>query len=397
LHILYIIDSLILAGAERSLAALTPALVAKEISVDVAYLHERPGVQSELRSAGANLFCLEGNSGRVGWILRSRRLIAERRPDLVHTTLFEADVAGRIAARSLRVPVVSSLVGLSYGVEHFRDPSLNPLKIRAAQLLDVATARSVVRFHAISTHLADAMARNLRVPRGRIDVIPRGREPERLGTRGPERSARVLAALGLSDPGPIVVAVSRHVYKKGLDVLIEAFATVKQQEPLAHLLVAGYEGAQTSAISAAVRRKGLGGSVRLLGPRDDVADLLSAADVFVFPSRSEGFGGALIEAMALQAPIVASDIPPVREVVGDDGSAMLVQPERPGSLAAAITETIADPLGAAERARRARQRFLSHFTIDRVAQRMVEFYERALHEAGRKQAPASRHPRPVDG
>jgi glycosyltransferase involved in cell wall biosynthesis len=122
-----------------------------------------------------------------------------------------------------------------------------------------------------------------------------------------------------------------------------------------------------------------------------VAELLCAADVFVVPSRWEGFGSVLLEAMALEAPIVASDLPAVREVVGDD--APLVPPDRPDALAAAVTATLADPDGAARRAARARERFLATFTIDRVADGMAGFYRRAL--AGRaRPAPAAAGRRP---
>jgi glycosyltransferase involved in cell wall biosynthesis len=115
--------------------------------------------------------------------------------------------------------------------------------------------------------------------------------------------------------------------------------------------------------------------------------------VFVVPSRWEGFGSVLLEAMALEAPIVASDLPAVREVVAHGDSALLVPPDRPADLAAAITVTLTDPAGAASRARRARERFLATFTIDRVADAMADLYRRAL--AGRvRPAPAAVGRRP---
>jgi glycosyltransferase involved in cell wall biosynthesis len=102
----------------------------------------------------------------------------------------------------------------------------------------------------------------------------------------------------------------------------------------------------------------------------------------VVPSRWEGFGSVLLEAMALEAPVVASDLPAIREVVADGATALLVPPEQPVALAAAVAATLADPASAAERARRARERFRERFTIDRVADGMVEFYRRALVAAG---------------
>ena len=384
MHLLCVIDSVIKNGAERSLAALIPHYVESGLVVDVAYFHDRPGLQNEIRDAGASLFCLDRRQGRVGWLLQTRGLIRERRPDLVHTTLFEADIAGRIAGKLNRVPVVSSFVGLNDG-SYRNDPLLTSVKIRSAQLVDAATARLVTRFHALSAFVADKMSHVLHVPRARIDVIPRGRDPQSLGTRSAERVAQVRTTLGLDPSQPIVLAVARHDHRKGLDVLLEALPPVLAQVPGVRLLVAGAESSQTERLRAAASDLRLVEAVRFLGPRDDVPDLLCLADVFVMPSRSEGLNGSLLEAMALEAPIVATNIPPVREVMGGEDGALLVRPADAASLAGGILRALADPKGARSRAVVARRRFLSNYTIDRVARRMLEFFERALADSGREQ------------
>lgn len=388
LRILYLIDSLAGGGAERSLAALAPAYAARDLRLTVAYLHERPGVRADLEAAGAAVRSLEGPWGLAGATVRTRRLVTATRPDLVHTTLFEADLVGRAAAG--RVPVVTSLVNDAYGAAQADAPGLRRWKLGAARLLDAVSARRVVRFHAISGHVAALMAARLRVPRDRIQVVPRGRDPAVLGTRTPARRAAARAALGLEPATPLVLAAARHEHQKGLDVLLAAFPAVARAVPGARLAVAGRTGNQTPRLRAAADASGPGPAVSLLGARRDVAELLCAADVFVVPSRWEGFGGVLLEAMALEAPIVASDLPAVREAVGD--TALLVPPERPAELAAAVTATLADPAAAASRGRRARERFLAGFTVDRVADAMADLYRRALAGRGRPAATAGRRP-----
>ena len=252
----------------------------------------------------------------------------------------------------------------------------------------------MVRFHAISGHVAELMAARLRVPRERIEVVPRGRDPAALGARSTARREAARAALGLGAGTPLLLAAARHEHQKGLDVLLAAFLAVAEGAPGARLAVAGRDGNQTPRLRAAVERSGRGNSIRLLGPRSDVAELLCAADVFVVPSRWEGFGSVLLEAMALEAPIVASDLPAVREVVGDDSAALLVPPDRPDALAAAVTAALADPAGAARRAGRARERFLARYTIDRVADGMAGFYGRALAAGRPGPAPATVGRRP---
>jgi glycosyltransferase involved in cell wall biosynthesis len=378
LHVLYVIDSLTRSGAEQSLASLAPHYRSRGVDLDVAYLHDRPGLQAELEEAGARLFCLAGPGGRVGWVRRIRNLLRERHPDLVHTTLFESNLGGRIAGRLSGIPVVSSLVNVAYGEsEELADPRLRPWKVRSAQLLDAATARFVVRFHAISGHVADVMAARLRVPRDRIDVVTRGRDPAVLGRRTPERRAQAREALGVAPGTPLLLAAARQEHQKGLDILLEAMPHILERVPDAVLAVAGRDGNQTPVLRSTVERLGLG-VVHFLGARSDVADLLCAADAFVLPSRWEGLGSVLLEAMALEAPIVASDLPAVREILRHEETAFLVAPRSPEALAEAVAATISDPGAAAQRAERAYTRFREHFTTDRIADGMIAFYERAL-------------------
>jgi glycosyltransferase involved in cell wall biosynthesis len=382
-RILYLIDSLAPGGAERSLLALAPHYTAHGVTLEIGYLHDRPGLQRELEAAGAELFCLAGAGGRVGWSVRARKLVLDRRPDLVHTTLFEADIAGRVSAALGRTPVVSSLVNVEYGFEQLRDPLLSNWKIRAAQLLDTATSRVVVRFHAITDHVAAVMSDRLRIQRSRIDVIPRGRDPEALGIRSAERRVLARNQLGLDPRTPLVLAVGRQQYQKGFDVLLGAWPRVLRDVSHARLIVAGREAAQTASLMAMLDRSGIGGSVQFIGSRADVPELLCASDVFVLPSRWEGLGSVLLEAMALEAPIVASDLPAVREIVADRVTARLVPAEQPDLLARGITESLSDPHNAGKRARAAREVFFHQYTVDRIGDQMIAFYERALDAARR--------------
>ncbi|MFI6849226.1 glycosyltransferase family 4 protein [Kitasatospora sp. NBC_00085] len=373
---LYVIDSVSrVGGAEQGLVAMAPQLVRAGVKLDVAYLKDSPGgFQPELTGAGADVFGLgRATRGRTGAALH--RLIRERRPDLVHTTLYESDVLGRAAALSARTPVVSSLVNSSYGPEHRGARGLSPWKVRAAQAVDAATAQGTRRFHALTRYVAGTMAQRLRVPRDRIDVVPRGRDPELLGSVTPDRRAAVRSALDLPQDVPVVLAAARQQYQKGLDVLLEAWPGVLRAEPDAVLLLAGSEGGETARLTALAAAAG---NVRFLGPRDDVFDLMAASDAFAVPSRWEGLGSAAMEAMGVGVPLVCADVPALRETVGSEDYARLVAPERPAELAAALTDALEDRAAARVRAKAARARFLTSFTLHQVSAQMVEFYERSL-------------------
>lgn len=376
MYVLYLIDSLVPAGAEQSLVALAPEYARLGVRLDVAYLVDRPGLQRELAAAGARVDLVAG--GRLGALREIRRLLVERRPDLLHTTLFESDVLGRAASVRTGVPAVTSLVSDSYGPAHVHDPGLRAWKVRGAQLVDAVTARQAVRFHAITRYVAEVCSARLRIPAGRIDVIPRGRDPARLGTRSAERRRSVRAALGVDETTPLLLAVARQERPKGIDRLLDALPSVAASHPGVRLLVAGREGHQSTELRERVAALGLGDRVRFLGVRDDVPDLLCGADAFVLPSRWEGLGGVLLEAMALETPIVASDLPAVREIVEDGVSGSLVDAGDAGRLGGAIVEVLDDRPAAGARAGRARSVFLERYTVDRVAEAMVAFYERAL-------------------
>ncbi len=359
------------------MASTAPFLVASDVRLDVAYLRERPGLHEELLASGASLFRLPAG-GRMAALRGAYRLIRERAPDLVHTTLFEADLVGRIAGRVAGVPVASSIVSEGYGSAHMSEPGLRRWKVRSAQAADAATARLVVRFHVPAEHLVAAMSRRLHVPADRFDVVPRGREPERLGRRSQPRRSAVRVALGIADDEPLLVAVGRQEHAKGLDVLLDAFRLVVRERPRSRLLIAGPEGTATTMLRRRVADGGLDGAALFLGTRSDVPDLLCAADVFVLASRREGLPGALLEAMALETPVVASDLPAVREVFDGREIGRLVPVDDAQRLATAIAATVADPEDASRRAVRGRDRFMERFTAEAAARGMLEFFERSV-------------------
>jgi glycosyltransferase involved in cell wall biosynthesis len=381
-HVLYLIDSLAAGGAERSLAAMAPGYSAAGVRLDVGYFRETPGVHEDLRDGGAGVLPLVADGTRPGWLRASRDAIRSLRPDVVHTTLFDADVIGRIAARSTGVPAVSSLVNEGYGPEHYGAPGMRRGRLHAARALDALTARSVRRFHAVTAQVAAAMVTRLRLRPERIEVIPRGRDPKVLGVRTEERRREVRNRLGIRPGDAMLVAAARHEHQKGLDVVVDAKPAILRAVPTARLEVAGRDGAATADLRARIARLGIGAEVSLLGARTDVADLLAAADVFVLPSRWEGLPGVVLEAMALEAPIVATDLPAVREAVGGSEGAALVRPGEPVELADAVTLMVSDPCLAGRRASFARARFDDRYTVDRVVERMLAFYRTALAQTG---------------
>lgn len=379
MRVLTLIDSLAVGGAERSLAMMTPELVARGVEMHVAYLVRRDGVGPELEAGGATVHSLAGRGGRIKDVRRTMRLIRELQPDLLHTTLFEADIVGRIAGRLTGVPTISSFVTEAYGPEHYGNPEYNPVKVRGAHWVDVVTARFVTRFHAVSASAADVMSKRLRVRRHKIEVIHRGRDPRRIGVRSEERRTLARKALGVDDSTALILAAGRHYHFKGLDLIVKALKDVLAVIPDTQLVIAGREGPATAELLEIAEADGTMDHLTIAGYRSDVADLMCAADVFVLPSRAEGSPGVLIEAMALEVPTVACDIPSVKELVGSDSKIVVLAPaESPGKIAEAIVSLIQDPEHAAAMASAARERYLAKYTMSAIADDTFALYQRTI-------------------
>jgi glycosyltransferase involved in cell wall biosynthesis len=397
MRVLQVIDSLEQGGAEASLVAMAPVLRARGVDVGIATLRAGGVLREAVRQGDVPLFDLDaGGDGRRA-AHRLDDLLRRHRPDLVHTTLYEANQLGRVRARRAGLPVVSSLVNTPYGPDHLREPGISAVRVRAAQAVDIATARLVTRFHANADEVARVMARRLLVPRSRIEVVPRGRDASALGRRGPRRRVRVRQELGWAERA-VVLAVARHEHQKGLDLVLDAAARIAPGRPDLIVAVAGRDGNATDALLARADRAGLADRVQWLGFRDDVADLLVAADVFVLASRREGFPGVVVEAMALEAPVVATDVPGTAQALA--GTGLLVPIDDAVALAASLGEVLDEvvpptpsrrparssgrPGGSAvDRTAAARVRFERHFALEGVCEQMASFYARALSGARR--------------
>jgi len=374
-RVLYVIDSLIGGGAEHSLAHMAPGYLEHGVELHVAFLKSRWDVADALRDGGVVLHPTALDQRRSRQLVALVRLIRRLRPDVVHTTLWEANVLGRTAAVLTGTPVVSTFASSSYSSAHVSDPAVNRFKVRLAQAVDMVTARAVVRFHAVSEPVADEMAIRMRVRRARIVVVPRARRRDILGEPSEQRRLAVRAANEIGSDDTVVLAIARQEHVKGLDVLIEATRILRDRGQDLTVLVAGRPGRASDELTRQLTAAGLNTSVRLLGARTDVADLLVAADVVAVPSRAEGLPGAVVEAMALECPVVASDLPMVREAIGDHAAALIPVGDHV-ALAEALEIVLAT--GARAKAIAARERFDAFFAPGPVAERLTCLYRDAI-------------------
>jgi len=379
-RLLYVIDSLAPGGAETSLAEMAPGLVAAGIDLHILPLGRARDLEQRLEEAGAVVHRRPGRPGRVENVRTVMEMSRQIEPGLIHTTLYEADIAGRTAARLLGKPSSTSIVSDSYGPAQRAEFPAG--RLAAAHGLDALTARWATRFHAVSQSVAGSVAPRLGLRRNKVDVIPRGRDPQRYRFRSAELRERTRVSLGIDASTPVVLAVGRHEPPKGLEHLLAAAPSLAAEHSGLVVLIAGKDGRSTGELRRIAA--GLDLDIRLLGHRTDVPELLAAADVFCLPSEREGFPGVLLEALAVGCPVVASSISGSYEVLGvDDPVGRLFPVGDQRALADALNQVLRNPTGNAESVRRGRARFEEFFTIDAVSASMVRFFERVLEEGKR--------------
>jgi glycosyltransferase involved in cell wall biosynthesis len=373
MHVLHVIDSLHGGGAESSVLEIAPGLQRRGVVTSIVTLIPDDGGLDD-RLAQVGIVPVRLRSGHPSPLRTQSELlgvIRSLRPDVVHTTLMYSNLLGRLPGRLARVPVATTLANLDYGPEHRAHSQVGPWAVRAAHGAELLTMPLTTRFHAISQEVASVMGRRLRIPASRMQVVYRGRDTSRLGTFSLDRRLRVRRSLGLGADTPLVLSVGRVDRQKGIDTTIRAFRHVAGVIPDAVLLIAGRPGNASAQVE---RERNGSASIQLLGHRPDVPDLMCAADVLSFPSRWEGLGGTVVEALALRLPLVASNLAPIAEVVGDVGWP-LVPPDDPMSLAKGLISVLtAAELNDARRDSGV-ARFEKLFTAEAACDGMVDFYE----------------------
>jgi glycosyltransferase involved in cell wall biosynthesis len=378
-YVMQVVDSLHGGGAELSILESVPGLASRGVKTSIVTLVPDDGsLDGRIMDLGIMCTRLRQNNP-LGMVLELRKLITSEAPDLVDTTLLFSNLAGRVAARTARTPVVSALANEDYGPEHRANSRYGAWSVRAVQAADMGTARLTARFHACSADVSRVMSRRLRIPEDRIQVVYPGRDPALLGVFTAHRRLQVRTALSVDAKAPLVLSVGRLDQQKGVETTIAAFRRILVRMPNAVLLIAGRPGNASAVVEAEAQRAP---AVRLLGHRNDVPDLMCAADVLSFPSRWEGLGIALIEAMALRLGIVASNLAPVAEAIGDVGWP-LVQPDDPDALADKLTSVL--EAGGVNEARKdaGERRFKALFSADATADAMAQLYSDVLRDTRR--------------
>jgi glycosyltransferase involved in cell wall biosynthesis len=296
-----------------------------------------------------------------------RRIIKETNARIVHTRTIRADVVGRIGATA-GAKVINNIVNL------YPDDSLTwhgPLKGKIVLGLARATRAPVARYIANAHALTEPLRRTFHINPERIGVIHDGIPLGPWANAAPAN----LESWGIGDDHFVVFTAARLHPQKGLEDLLNAATKVIAERPDARFVIAG-EGPLRRDLEATISSHGLVEYVRLIGWREDIAELLARSDLFVLPSKFEGLPNSVIEAMAASVPVVATAVAGTPEIIEQGETGWLVPPSDPASLAAAILAAMDSDLEGIGRS--ARKRAEEHFSVKQMSRAFADLYAELL-------------------
>lgn len=312
------------AGAETQVKDLACEHARRGARVMVVSLRNPEAFVPELTDAGVQVVSLGMSRGVADprGMVRLARAVHRFHPDVVHSHMVHANLLSRVTRLFCHMPV---LVCTAHNVDEggrWRE-RLYRLTDRLADVTTNVSRAGVERYIRVGA-----------APAGRIRWISNGVDIGRFERSLATRNA-VRTVLHVADAF-VFLAVGRLEPAKGFDVLLQALSLVCTQNDNMVVLIAG-DGSQRTKLDAQASSLGLdAGIVRFLGVRDDVPDLMAAADVLVMPSRWEGLPMVLLEAASAELPVVATDVGGNAEVVVDQETGFLVPPDDEEALGMAM-------------------------------------------------------------
>ncbi len=372
-RVLQVVESLARGGAERRLV--NDLTYLRKLGVDSRIIHVLPAdnLRGEIESLGYRVEWLgvSGPRGLPRGIVRLKRLIRSYQPDIIHSQLFFANICARFAGMLAKdVPVMTSIQNTMYEPDWkgFYDQ-------RKRLVLDRFTSKRYCHHAvAVSHHAKESAVRFLGFNKERVTVIHNTVDTALFKTPIPEARKTARTLLGVSPNEFAIVSAARFVPQKGFHIAVMAMPSLLRQVPGARLFLAG-GGEEEPRLRSLCRELKLDSCVQFLGVRNDIHQLFQGADAFVFTSlASEGFPLVPLEAMALNVPVVASRIEPMREMINHGESGLLFSPGDPDDLALAITELAADESRKSQIAEAGRRRAENDFDAERGASRLAVCY-----------------------
>lgn len=305
-----------------------------------------------------------------------RRIVRDRQIDIVHAHDYKTDLIAWLLWKIEGVTPLSTAhgwTGHSARERRFYYPMDKRLLARFPLVI------------AVSEDIRQVLLRAGARPDG-VRTVLNGIDHEAF-SRDCARVASVRASLGLQDDDIVIGSVGRLEPQKRFDLLLDAVAGLRSGFPRLKLLIAG-DGSLRESLRAQIERLCLTDCARLLGHRADVVELHHAFDIYAQSSDYEGTPNSVLEAMALQTPVVATDVGGTAQLIDAGRDGLIVPPDDRDALASAIAVVASDPAAAARRAASARRRVETDLSFATRMVRVEAIYEELLGRQDRSRRPS---------
>lgn len=326
--VLHLIPTLSSGGAERQLANVVRGTSRDAVNHVVCVIGDADFFAPYIREAGYKVIELGIFAKHPFFKAASklRKIIAEEKPDIIHARLYDASISSRLAQLlGGNIPMITSLELADYEPEIIKIGNWNPRKNRVLKIIDkISALLTKPYFVPCSNFVKNSYQRHYGLDAGKTQVIYNAVDPEVLSA-SEEDLRKIRQELRLPDDAFIYLNVGRLDPQKNHKVLFEAFRQTLAEIPGAFLLLAGV-GHLEKELKNLAENLEISEKVFFLGRRSDVGALLELADVFAFPSLFEGHPVALVEAMFKSLPCIASRIKVFEEVLTEDKTGLLVNP-----------------------------------------------------------------------
>ena len=366
--LVHIITGLGIGGAESMLLQLLRASAHGPAKHLVLTLSSKNALREQVEETGVPVINLsEGGKSIFGSLLQARAMFKAERPSLVMTWLHHADMFGvMLKCFFPKLPLIWNI--RCSKLEPAYLPRRNLLMVSVlARLSWVPTAIVANSIAGMQAHIAAGY----RTEGWR--VLPNGFDIERFC---PNEGAtqRLRNEIGIDREAFVVGLVARYHPMKGFDLFVRAAACIAAASPRAHFVMAGSEvDWNNRELSNWIEKTGLRERFTLLGPRQDIPQVMNMLDVLVSSSTSEGFPNVIGEAMACGTPCVASDVGDSAYLIGETGKILAFGSEK--ALADAVLELDAMPQAECKHVREAaRRRILEQFSINEISMRYQELF-----------------------
>jgi len=361
IRVLHVIDSLDLGGAQTALAGMIKYCDRTRFEPEVATMHGRGVFWESFTALGVPVHSLSPRKWIPLFVPRFLQLVRKRRPHIVHCHLFGSNWIAKPIAATAGVPV---------RINHDQCNDQLRETHRAALAMDTVTNRFSSHICAVSSSTREFLIRRERIPPARVSVVYNGVDLARFTPR--PRTA--------NDEKFVILGVGRLHPQKNFALFLEAAALLLEQSANVMVRIAG-TGPEEAPLRAQAERLGISSRVAFLGHVADTPAVYAEADALLMTSAYEGTPLAILEAMAMQLPIVARCIDGVSEILEAGRTALLCEGTRPETFAGALETLISDRALRTRLATAAHHKVQESFSAGAMARTIEMIYERCLAEA----------------